>query len=114
MFGFDIKVDASIVVRGNINAWNIKAWNIDAWNIDAGNINAWDINARNIKAWDIDAGNILYYAVAFAYTSFKCRSIKGVRDNAKHFCLDSAVIVNGKKEESNGLPYPFRLARQLV
>ena len=64
----------------------------------AGNINAWDITARDITAGDITAGDITagdisYYAVCFSYQSFKCRSIKGRRNNSKHFCLDSEIKI---------------------
>jgi len=92
----------------NINAWNISArnisagdinsWNINARNISARNINAWNISARNISAWDINAWNInardiIFHAVAFAYVSFKCKSIRGTRNNAKYFCLDSKMQI---------------------
>lgn len=70
----------------DINARNIKAWNIDARNINAGNIDAW---------------NIEYYAVCFAYETFKCKGCVGVRENSKHFCLDSEIeyITEPKVEE---------------
>ena len=60
---FDVKLNASLKVSGNINALNIDAFNIDAldiyaWNIDANNIDARDINARDIKARDINANDI--------------------------------------------------------
>ncbi len=111
-FDCDIKCNFDIDVEADIKAWDIyamdiKAWDIDARNIDACNINACNINARDdicarsidassIKAWDIDAWSIKawdinYYAVCFARESFKCRDIKGRRDNSKHFCLDSEI-----------------------
>jgi len=40
-----------------------------------------------------------FYAVAFAYNSFKCKSVKGRRENSRYFCLDGDVIINGKKED---------------
>ena len=49
--------------------------------------------AGNIDAGNIDAGNINFFALAFAYISFKCKSIKGRRENAKYGCLDSEVII---------------------
>ena len=90
----------NIICPFDINLININiidAMNIDAGNINAGNINAKNINARNINAWDIDAmnidaGDIIYYAACFAYSSFKCKSVRGRRNNAKHFCLDSEII----------------------
>lgn len=72
-FEFPLNVEAKIVVNGDINAGNINA----------GDINAWDINARNIS----------FYAVAFAYSSFKCKSIIGRRKNSKYFCLDKEVEI---------------------
>lgn len=75
-FECSFNINASIKVIGNINAANINAWNITAW----------DINAE-----DITAGDISYYAVALAYQSFKCKSIKGRRKNSRHFCLDKEI-----------------------
>jgi hypothetical protein len=74
----------------NINLIDINI--INARNINAGNINALDINAGNINAMNIDAGDIIYYAACCAYSSFKCKSVRGRRNNAKHFCLDSEII----------------------
>ena len=47
--------------------------------------------AGYINAGNINAENIQFYAVAFAYDSFVCRSIMGRRKNSKFFCLDSEV-----------------------
>jgi hypothetical protein len=85
----DIK--ARNIKAGDIKAWNINAGDINAGDIKAGDINAGDIKAGDIKAMDIKAWNINYYAVCFAYQSIKCRSIKGRRENAKHFVLDGEV-----------------------
>ena len=87
IFNFDLKVDS------NIRAYNIRAENIDALNIDAVDINARDITARNIDAWNINARNINYYGVCFAYENIKCSSIKGRKENAKHFVLDGELEV---------------------
>ncbi len=114
----DLNIEEDLIVKGNIygkggarfniNAWNITAWNINALNITALDItaldiNARDINARNINAVDINAGDITaeditawdinYYAVCFAYNNIKCKSIKGRRENCKHFVLDGEVII---------------------
>lgn len=100
-FEFSLKMEASLVVKeGNIKAWNINAvdinaGDINAWNINARNIKAGDINARNIKAGNIKAGDISFYAVCFAYVSFKCKSIAGRRNDSKYFCLDSEVEITG-------------------
>ena len=110
----DIQITFDCVVKGSINARNINARNIDAGSInarsinagnikaddiDAWNINAWNINAGNIDAGNIDAGNILYYAVCFAYSSFKCKSIKGLRENSRHFCLDREIEFIGGEND---------------
>lgn len=85
-FKVSFKIDASMNVYGNIDAWNIDARDINAWNIDA-----LDINAQNIDARDIS-----FFAVAVAYFSFKCKSITSRRDNGKYFCLDADVEITGK------------------
>jgi len=114
-----VTFECSFEIAGNINAWDITARDISAWDITArditagditaGDITARDITAGNISAWnitageiwtagditagDITAGDISYYAVCFSYQSFKCRSIKGRRNNSKHFCLDSEIKI---------------------
>jgi len=95
-------------------AWNINAGDINAEDIKAGDINAVDIKARDIKAWDINAGdinavdinagdikakNISYYAVCFAYHNIECDSIKGRRENSKHFCLGGKITIRKKEAE---------------
>jgi len=96
-------INAGNINAGNINAGDIDAGDIDAGNIDAGNINAGDIDAGDIDAgdidaWNIDAVDIKYYAVCFAYKDIKCNSIKGTRNNSKHFALDGKITT--KKEAS--------------
>ena len=83
-FECSFSINASLKIEGDIDAWDI-----DAWDIDAGDIDAWDINAWNINALDIS-----FWAVCFAYNSFKCKSIAGRRDNAKYFCLDKEVEIS--------------------
>jgi len=72
--------------------------NIVAGDIVAGDIVAGDIGAWNIIAWNIDAWNIDYHAACIAYSSFKCISIKGRRENSIHKCLDGEIEL--KKEET--------------
>ena len=118
IFDFNLNVEANIdacdidaldIKAHNIHAWNIDARYIDTKNIKANNINAYDIYANNINAWNIDvvnnikAGNIEanyinaldinYHAVCFAYKNIKCKSIKGRRENHKHFALDGKIEV---------------------
>ena len=108
---WDIK--ARNINSGDINAWNIKARDIEACDINAceyinarniksSNINAWNINVCDIEACDINAGNInankiSFYAVCFAYKTFVCNTIRGIRENSKYFCLDSDVVIKNQK-----------------
>ena len=87
LFNLDIP-RINIINAKDINARNINARDINAWNIYARDIKAWDINARDIKAQ-----HIIYYAVCFAYTNITCKSIAGIRGNAKHFCLDGKITI---------------------
>lgn len=122
MFNFDLNVKADIsawnikaynidaldikandIIAWNINACNINTWDIRSWNINAKNIKSHDINAKNIKSWDInawdittfniEAENINYYAVCFAYNNIKCKTINGIKENAKHFVLDGKLEI---------------------
>ena len=90
-FNFSLTIEANLKIAGDINAGDINAMNIDAGDIDAGDINAMNIDAGDINARDINAGDIQFYAVAFAYTSFACKSIMSRREPSKFFCLDSEV-----------------------
>ncbi|NCD06389.1 MAG: hypothetical protein EOL97_09735 [Spirochaetia bacterium] len=94
-FNFNLNIESDIRTH-NITAYDIKAWNIYADDINAYDIKAWNIDACNINAYDIDAENIEYYAVCFAYNTLKCKSIKGIRENAKHFCLDNEIEFKGE------------------
>ena len=117
----DLTINCNIKIEANIQAWDIKAADIESRNIKAGNLGAWSIKtanieasniqarrieSRNIKAANIEAliiqarhieaADISYYAVCFAYKSIICRSIKGRRDNSKHFVLDGTITINNK------------------
>ena len=92
VFNFDLNIQANIDAK-NIDAYNIDALNIDACNIDASDIKAMNIEAWDINAWNIEAQDISYYAVCFAYKNIKCKSIKGRRNNAKHFVLDGKLEI---------------------
>ena len=85
----DIK-DGVLAIEGDVSFE--CSFSIDARiEVKAGDIKAW-----NIKAGNIEAGDISFYAVAFAYFSFKCKSIIGRRDKNKYFCLDNEVEITGK------------------
>lgn len=89
----DIKADD--IDTWDLRAWDIRAKNIRAWDLRANNLLARDINARDIKAESINAKNIVFYAMCAACRKFECESIKGEREKAKYFCLDSEVKIKG-------------------
>ena len=78
----DVKIECNIIINASIICWNL----------DCGDLHCMDLDCMNLDCRDLS-----YYAVAFAYESFKCKSIEGRRNNSKHFCLDSEVkITEGK------------------
>ena len=83
------------IKAGRIYCCDINADTIHASDIHASIINAKDIHSFNISAYSINAENIDYYAVCFAYKDIKCKSIKGRRENAKHFVLDGTLEIEG-------------------
>ena len=90
-------------IKSNIYAWNIYARNINALNIYAKDVYACRLDVNDIKVHDINAqrinaNNISYYAVCYAYENIKCKSIKGRKNNAKHFVLDGHVYIDGSIE----------------
>ena len=109
----DVELDFDLNVNSHIFANNIKANNIKALNIKAGEIKASQIAADNIKADDIhadailagnidaldicanhiEASDIIFGSVCFARETFVCKSIKGLRENNKYFCLDNDVEI---------------------
>ena len=108
IFEFDLRIKADIYARNikahhifalDIDAWDITAWDINAYNIEAWDIIAWNIKAINIKVENIfksttiNARDIRYHAICLAYSSIKCQSIKGRRDNAKYFVLDGEIEI---------------------
>lgn len=95
-----IDIKANNIFAGDIRVVDIDAYDIKANDIRTIDIKANDINAHNIEAWDIKAENISYFAVCFAYGDIICKSIKGRRENCKHFVLDGVLeIMEDKKSE---------------
>ena len=95
----DTEYNESLTVEGSIYGKDGNKFNLKV----KGNINAWNINAVNINAMDL-----LYYAVCFAYNSINCKSIKGRRENCKHFCLDGEIKIKEDVPEyieQNGRKY---------
>ena len=98
-FTFNLDVCSHILAKDIKAVMNIKALNINADDIKAAmNIKADDIDAKDINAGNIKAGDINYYAVCFAYKNIICTSIKGRRENAKHFVLDGEITIKPKKK----------------
>ena len=86
-FECSFTIDASIVVRGNIDAHNIDAFDLTAYNIDAFDLTAYNINAHNIS----------YYAFCNVYFSIECESIKARRpSHSKPVCLDGKLTITPK------------------
>ena len=93
-------IAARDITAFDINAKNINAWDITAGSIDAGNITALDIDAWDINALDINARDINYFAVCFAYKNINCKSIKGRRENCKHFVLDGEITIKQRRKKN--------------
>ena len=87
----NININASIMCR-DLDCMDLNCWDLNCMDLDCRNLNCWDLDCMDLNCRDLS-----YYAVAFAYESFKCKSIVGRRNNSKHFCLDSEVkITEGK------------------
>ena len=108
--GFNIKADIkckNIYSKNyprNISAYDISARDISAYDILANDISAYDIlandiSANDISANDISANDINYYAFCVVYNNIKCKSIKGEKNNSKHFCLDGEITIKKDNEE---------------
>jgi len=106
-FECSFAIEASIVVRGNITAFDIDALDITALDINAFDIDVLDItannlNVRNIDALDIivrniDARDISYNAFCDVYGSIKCESIEARRSShSKPVCLDGKLTITTK------------------
>jgi len=96
----NININASIICWNldcmNLNCGNLNCWNLNCWNLDCRDLNCRNLDCRDLNCMDLHCRNLSYYAVAFAYESFKCKSVVGRRNNSKHFCLDSEVIITGE------------------
>ena len=97
----NVKIECNISINASIICWDLDCGNLECMDLDCKDLNCWDLNCwdlncRNLNCWDLNCMDLSYSAVAFAYESFKCKSIKGRRNNSKHFCLDSEVIIMGE------------------
>ena len=79
-------IEGDLKVKGNISGKDGNRYNL---------IVNGDLNCRNLKCGDLNCWDLDFFAVAFAYSSFKCKSVKGRRENSKYFCLDKEVEVTG-------------------
>ena len=93
VFNFNLNLETKDIKAKNINAMDINARDIDTWDINARDIYARDIYAEDINSASIVANNISYFAVCFAYSNIRCKSIKGRREKSKHFVLDGKLEV---------------------
>jgi len=77
------------LIIGDLDAINVRVKDITAGKIRVTNLEAEDINARSIEAINsVQAKNIIYYSVCYAYNKLEYTSIKGTRNNSKHFVLN--------------------------
>lgn len=98
LFGLNL---CSNIYAGNVIGTDIDIFNADLLDVTARNIKASIlyvdvIKARNVKvenllATSIVADKISYLGCCMAYSSFRCKSVKGERENSKHFSLDSEI-----------------------
>ena len=77
---------------------DIVCGNLIGRDICCRNLVADNVRCYNLTAEKIDAGAIEYYAVCAAYKEFSCRSAKGTRRNARHFCLDKEITYKEERE----------------
>ena len=107
----DVKIECNININASIICWNLDCGylycqNLDCWDLDCmdldcgdlncGDLNCMDLNCGDLNCKDLNCGDLSYYAIAVAYYKFKCKSVVGRRNNSKHFCLDSEVIITGE------------------
>ncbi len=101
----DMTFKENLIVKGNIFGKNGKKFNLEVkGNLEGHNLTCLDLKCHNLDCLDLecenlDCMNLSYFAVAIAYKSFKCNSVKGKRKNSKHFCLDSEIEITGEKNE---------------
>ena len=91
----DMTFDEDLVVKGNIFGKNGHKYSLKV----NGDLNCFNLNCFDLNCLDLNCRDLSYYAVAFAYTSFKCKSVKGRRENSKHFCLDGEVQITEEKKK---------------
>ncbi len=75
---------------------DLKCCNLECYNLECYNLKCLNLNCENLNCWNLKAKNVSYYAIAFAYYSMEVESIKGRRDNSKHFCLDDEIALKKK------------------
>jgi len=108
----DVTIECSITTDAYITCQNLTCMDLNCWNLNGRNLNGQNLtcqnlNCRNLICWDLNCQNlncrdISFYAVAVAYRTFDCESIKGRRPNSKYLCLDSDVVIIDNKEKEGG------------
>ena len=108
----NVKIECNISINASIICWDLDCGDLDCWDLDCGDLNCGDLNCMDLNCMDLDCKDLncmdlncrdlncmdlSYYAIAVAYYKFKCKSVVGRRNNSKHFCLDSEVIITGGK-----------------
>jgi hypothetical protein len=92
-FEEDLKVKGNIFGKDGIRFNLIIKGDLNCLDLNCENLNCLDLNCGNLNCLDLNCGNCSYYAVAFAYYNIKCKSIKGRRENSKHFVLDGKIEI---------------------
>ena len=100
-FDCDINIKVHIICKDLI-CWDLDCRNFNCRDLHCGDLICWDlhcldIDCADLNCQDLHCRDLNYHAVAFAYKTFKCKSVKGRRKNSKHFCLDSDIIITGKQ-----------------
>ena len=94
-------IEGDLKVEGNISGKDGKRYNLivkgdlDCWDLNCWNLNCHDLNCLDLNCRDLNCRDLDFYAVAIAYSSFKCKSYKARRDEFIIKCLDREVEVTG-------------------
>ena len=65
----------------------IKSNKVESNDVECKKIKADKIDVYSIYSYHIDVNEIIYYGECIAYKTFKCKSIKWMKENSKHFCI---------------------------
>ena len=82
----------NLIVKGDLDCRDLNCRDLDCLNLNCRNLDCFNLNCRDLDCW-----NLNFYAVAFAYNSFKCKSFKARRDKFIIKCLDGEIEIQDKK-----------------